>query len=164
MVYGGCVYVWIFWFIHVECCISMGKCKKDAVVVVILFPTEYKQWRTEYMSNITTTINIDDPVGGHQRSQRRIGLATPQKSIFEWVMGNRTSQGKSEVRQYSSQWCVIFNLVHSRGSHDNYYTPVSFGINYRSEWELWKVACGSSFYIIIGWWFVNIDSINVHLW
>ena len=38
------------------------------VVVVILFPTEYKQWRTEQMSNITTTINIDDPVGGHQRS------------------------------------------------------------------------------------------------
>ena len=28
------------------------------------------------MSNITTTINIDDPVGGHQRSQRPIGLAT----------------------------------------------------------------------------------------
>ena len=24
-------------------------------------------------------------------------------------------------------------------------TPVSFGINYKSEWELWKVACGSSF-------------------
>ena len=46
------------------------------VVVVILFPTEYKQWRTEQMSNITTTINIDDPVGGHQRSQRLIGLAT----------------------------------------------------------------------------------------
>ena len=45
-------------------------------VVVILFPTEYKQWRTEYMSNITITINIDDPVGGHQRSQRLIGLAT----------------------------------------------------------------------------------------
>ena len=38
------------------------------LVVVILFPTEYKQWRTKYMSNITTTINIDDPVGGHQRS------------------------------------------------------------------------------------------------
>ena len=46
------------------------------VVVVILFPTEYKQWRTEHTSNITTTINIDDPVGGHQRSQRLIGLAT----------------------------------------------------------------------------------------
>ena len=28
------------------------------------------------MSNITTTINIDDPVGGHQGSQRLIGLAT----------------------------------------------------------------------------------------
>ena len=28
------------------------------------------------MSNITTTINIDDPVGGHQRSQRLIVLAT----------------------------------------------------------------------------------------
>ena len=26
------------------------------VVVVILFPTQYKQWRTEYMSNITTTM------------------------------------------------------------------------------------------------------------
>ena len=25
------------------------------VVVVILFPTEYKQWRAEYMSNIITT-------------------------------------------------------------------------------------------------------------
>ena len=46
------------------------------VVVVILFPTEYKQWRTEYMSNITITINIDDPVGGHQKRQRLIGLAT----------------------------------------------------------------------------------------
>ena len=46
------------------------------VVVVILFPTEYKQWRTEYMSNITTTITIDNPVGGHQRSQRLIELAT----------------------------------------------------------------------------------------
>ena len=31
------------------------------------------------MSNITTTINIDDPVGGHQRSQRLIGLATKKK-------------------------------------------------------------------------------------
>ena len=28
------------------------------------------------MSNITTTINIDDPVGGHQTTQRLIGLAT----------------------------------------------------------------------------------------
>ena len=28
------------------------------------------------MSNITTTINIDDPVGGHQRSHRLIELAT----------------------------------------------------------------------------------------
>ena len=28
------------------------------------------------MSNITTNINIDDPVGGHQRSQRLIRLAT----------------------------------------------------------------------------------------
>ena len=27
-----------------------------------LFPTEYKHWKTEYMSNITTTIYIDDPV------------------------------------------------------------------------------------------------------
>ena len=26
-----------------------------AVVVVILFPTEYKQWRAEYMSNVITT-------------------------------------------------------------------------------------------------------------
>ena len=52
------------------------------VVVVILFPTEYKQWRTEQMSNITTTINIDDPVGGHQRSQRLIGLAT--KKYVQW--------------------------------------------------------------------------------
>ena len=43
-------------------------------------------------------------------------------------------------------------------------TPVSFGINYRSEWERWRVACGSSFYTIIDWWFVNVDSINVHLW
>ena len=54
------------------------------VVVVILFPTEYKQWRTEQLSNITTTINIDDPVGGHQRSQRLIGLATKRKFNF-WV-------------------------------------------------------------------------------
>ena len=52
------------------------------VVVVILFPTEYKQWRTEQMSNITTTINIDDPVGGHQRSQRLNGLATKWKLYF----------------------------------------------------------------------------------
>ena len=43
-------------------------------------------------------------------------------------------------------------------------TPVSFGINYRSEWERWRVACGSSFYTIIDLWFVNVDSINVHLW
>ena len=32
------------------------------------------------MSNITTTINIADPVGGHQRSQRLIGLATKNVS------------------------------------------------------------------------------------
>ena len=54
------------------------------VVVVILFPTEYDQWRTKQMSNITTSINIDDPVGGHQRSQRLIGLATKRKFYF-WV-------------------------------------------------------------------------------
>ena len=42
-------------------------------------------------------------------------------------------------------------------------TPVSFGINYRSAWERWRVDCGSSFYTIIDWWFVNVDSINVHL-
>ena len=53
------------------------------VVEVIIFLTEYKQWRTEYMSNITTTINIDDPVGGHQRSQRLIGLAT---TYLGWSM------------------------------------------------------------------------------
>ena len=29
--------------------------KQPVVVVVILFPTEYKQRRTEYMSNIITT-------------------------------------------------------------------------------------------------------------
>ena len=55
---------------------------KIVVVVVILFPTEYKQWRTEQLSNITTTINIDDPVGGHQRSQRLIGLATNTNSTL----------------------------------------------------------------------------------
>ena len=55
-----------------------------SVVVVILFPTEYKQWKTEYMSNITTTINIDDPVGGHQKSQRLIGLAT-KRTFYFWV-------------------------------------------------------------------------------
>ena len=57
-------------------CIQNNLKELVVVVVVILFPTEYKQWRTEQMSNITTTINIDDPVGGHQRSQRLIGLAT----------------------------------------------------------------------------------------
>ena len=31
------------------------------------------------MSNITATINIDDPVGGHQISQRLIGLATMEE-------------------------------------------------------------------------------------
>ena len=56
----------------------------QVVVVVILFPTEYNQWRTKQMSNITTSINIDDPVGGHQRSQRLIGLATKRKFYF-WV-------------------------------------------------------------------------------
>ena len=52
--------------------------------VVILFPTEYK-WKTEYMSNIITTrkpyeetIDIDDSIGGHQRSQRFIRLATKE--------------------------------------------------------------------------------------
>ena len=53
------------------------------VVVVLLFPTEYKQWRTEYMSNITTTMHIDDPVGGHQRRQRLIWLATKSKLRFK---------------------------------------------------------------------------------
>ena len=41
------------------------------------------------MSNITTTINIDDPVGGHQRSRGLIGLATPvvlQTSHISLVM------------------------------------------------------------------------------
>ena len=34
------------------------------------------------MSNITTTINIDDPVGDHQRSQRLFGLATNEADHF----------------------------------------------------------------------------------
>ena len=29
--------------------------RSQVVVVVILFPIEYKQWRAEYMSNIITT-------------------------------------------------------------------------------------------------------------
>ena len=36
------------------------------------------------MSTITTTKNIDDPVGGHQRSPRLIELATKIKFYF-WV-------------------------------------------------------------------------------
>ena len=59
-----------------------NSCISGLLVVVILFPTEYKQWRTEYMSNITTTINIDDPVGGHQISQRLIGLATKGSKMW----------------------------------------------------------------------------------
>ena len=36
------------------------------------------------MCNITTTVNIDDPVGGHQRSERLIGLAT--KSSWKYFV------------------------------------------------------------------------------
>ena len=37
---------------------SKPKLKRQllVVVVVILFPTEYKQWKAEYMSNIITTM------------------------------------------------------------------------------------------------------------
>ena len=61
----------------------------ELLVVVILFPTEYKQWRTEHMSNITTTINIDDPVGGHQKSQRLIGLATCRCYMVLGMLGHK---------------------------------------------------------------------------
>ena len=46
-------------------------------VVVILFPAEYKQWRTEYMSNITTTINIDDY------------YLNQCCNIVDWILGNK---------------------------------------------------------------------------
>ena len=65
-------------------CLMWEHFHRDHLVVVVLFPTEYKQWRTEHMSNITTTINIDDPVGGHQRSQRLIGLATTSSVLYLW--------------------------------------------------------------------------------
>ena len=79
------------------------------VVVVILFPTEYKQWRTEQMSNIKTTINIDDPVGGHQRSQWLIGLATKitntkrlltktfKQNAWLWLADAKTSANHSQA-------------------------------------------------------------------
>ena len=41
-------------FSHSSMTIPFGKLYAQ-VVVVILFPTEYKQWRTEYVSNIITT-------------------------------------------------------------------------------------------------------------
>ena len=64
--------VYVLLFLHLFT--SLG-CFRP-LLVVILFPTEYNQWRTKQMSNITTSINIDDPVGGHQRSQRLIALTT----------------------------------------------------------------------------------------
>ena len=54
-------------------------------------PNRIQQWRTEQLSNITTTINIDDPVGGHQRSQRLIGLARGSSGwvlVLTWRMRN----------------------------------------------------------------------------
>ena len=136
-----CIYGQVSNWLCSNRCIFQPQLNVVIVVVVILFPTEYKQWRTEQMSDITTTINIDDPVGGHQRSQRLIGLDNTvlnDASYLTWyILG------------------VIMTIID---------TPVSFRVNYRSEWERWRVACGSSFYTIIDLWFVNVDSINVHLW
>ena len=49
------------------------------------------------MSNITTTINIDDPVGGHQRSQRLIGLVT--KVVTSYLQNNTVMSILSVDRQ-----------------------------------------------------------------
>ena len=74
------------------------------VVVVVLFPTEYKHWLTDYMSNIITSkkLDIDDSVGGHKRSQRLIRLATN--------VGSTQSSYRKLCPQYIQTLCE-FNSI-----------------------------------------------------
>ena len=94
------------------------------VVVVILFPTEYKQWKTEYISNITTTININDPIGSHQRSQRLIGLAT---NIIPHITGTLINTFVA-IYQEGLKVLVLYNLSSKkicRGNIANYIAHIN---------------------------------------
>ena len=134
-------------------------------VVVILFQTENNQWRTEYMSNITATIkdwwscwwSPEKPEAHRACNQKKILFLSEW-----WGTGPHRVNMKFDNTVLNDLSYLTWRILEAIIIIID--TPVSFGLNCRSEWELWKAACGSSFYIIIDWWYLNIDSINVHLW
>ena len=94
------------------------------------------------MSNITTTINIDDPYGGHQRIQRLIGLAT---NIIIFL-----TRLVPKIVHSSSTNCTVLNL-HTYGNDAGHvqYENVSLQYKLQPLYFKWSFSPDSWYYLSI---------------